>query len=122
MAPDSTLLFVYNADSDLFSTVSDYMHKIISPETYTCSLCKLTHTNIGMRNEWASYLKGLPFFKEFLHKDEFIRKYNSMISSFPTIYLKYNTELELLASSKEINGCSTLDDLKKLLEAKLALV
>jgi hypothetical protein len=53
------LVFVYNADSGVFNTLSDIAHKIFSPETYACNLCALTHTNFGMRGEWKRLLKRL---------------------------------------------------------------
>jgi hypothetical protein len=37
-----SLVFVYNADSGVFNTLSDIAHKIFSPETYACNLCALT--------------------------------------------------------------------------------
>ena len=37
------LLFVYNADTGLFNTVADAAHKILSPSTYSCNLCKVTY-------------------------------------------------------------------------------
>ena len=49
-----TLIFVYNANAGLFNMMSDYAHKIISPETYECNLCALTYGNLGMKQKWKS--------------------------------------------------------------------
>jgi len=46
----SKLIFVYNADSGLLNAMKDWAHKIVSPETYPCSLCALTYNNLGMRH------------------------------------------------------------------------
>ncbi|WP_337866838.1 hypothetical protein [Ignavibacterium sp.] len=35
--------FVYNAKGNVASSIFDLAHKIISPETYQCNLCKITH-------------------------------------------------------------------------------
>ena len=68
-----TLLFVYNADGTFFASVTDYVHKIISPKTYQCKLCKLTYGNAGMKKEWQTFLETLPYKKQFQHRDEFLR-------------------------------------------------
>jgi hypothetical protein len=37
------LLFVYNADSGLFNSIAEAAHKIVSPQTYRCDLCRITY-------------------------------------------------------------------------------
>ncbi len=37
------LIFVYNADSGKLNVLFDVGHKIVSPGTYKCDLCTLTH-------------------------------------------------------------------------------
>ena len=39
----STLLFVYNAKSGIANVLVDISHKLLSPETYSCNLCVITH-------------------------------------------------------------------------------
>jgi rSAM/selenodomain-associated transferase 1 len=116
------IIFVYNAYSDLFNTAAAYMHKIFSPKTYACSLCHLTHDNFGMKKEWRSFIEHLHVEKEFLHKNQFIRKYGHAQNSFPAVYYCINNELQLLISSEELNSTFALDDLKNLLRLKLATV
>jgi len=53
----SKLIFVYNADSGLLNAMKDWAHKIVSPETYPCSLCALTYDNLGMRRPWREFIK-----------------------------------------------------------------
>jgi len=69
------LLFVYNADGGLLSGLKDAFHKILSPATYPCSLCAVTHGATSMRPEWKAFIKTLPVAVEFLHRDEFVRGY-----------------------------------------------
>lgn len=69
------LIFVYNADGGVFNLLSDVAHKILSPETYSCNLCSITHTNFGMKKEWKQYLESLGNLLEFLHADEFRTEY-----------------------------------------------
>jgi len=40
-----TIVFIYNAHSDIWNKYIDFAHKIISPSTYACDLCSLTHGN-----------------------------------------------------------------------------
>ena len=68
-----TLLFVYNADTGLFSVMTDYAHKILSPKTYPCNLCAITYGNMGMNKQWKEYINNLTIPIEFLHRDEFLK-------------------------------------------------
>jgi hypothetical protein len=120
MRNNCTLIFVYNEQSDVFSTVTGYIHKMMSPETYHCNLCKITHHNFGMKKEWVSFIEKLPFQFEFLNKDRFIQKYRNFGIKFPVIFLKEDTRLCLIASAAEIDAQSSTDDLKKLLLLKLS--
>jgi hypothetical protein len=63
------LLFVYNAKSDLFSTVTDFAHKILSQRSYQCQLCALTYGNFSIKQEWKSFIESLPMKTFFLHKE-----------------------------------------------------
>lgn len=65
------LLFVYNADSGLYNTLADIGHKLISPGTYQCQLCSLTHGYLRERDAWRDFLEGLPATCEFLRRDQF---------------------------------------------------
>ncbi len=121
MRNNCTIIFVYNEVGNAFSIVSGYVHKMISSKTYHCNLCKITHHNFGMRNEWKSFINKLPFKFGFLNKDQFGEKYKNFITSFPVILVKKNNELHLLASSNEIDACTSTGDLKKLLLSKLSL-
>ena len=52
----SRLLFVYNADSGLFNTLTDIAHKMLSPKTYTCNLCAITHGLFSEKEEWKEFI------------------------------------------------------------------
>ena len=55
---NQTLIFVYNANSSVFSQITDYVHKITSPQTYQCNLFKLTYDNLGMKKEWKTFIQS----------------------------------------------------------------
>jgi hypothetical protein len=113
------LVFVYNADSGIFNTVSDIAHKIFSPETYSCSLCALTYGNFSIRAEWKEFLESLDADLEFLHRDELDEKYSVVGITLPVIMLKRDGRLEEWITAAEISGCTNVDDLKCLISGRL---
>lgn len=115
-----TLVFVYNADSGLFNTLSDVAHKILSPETYACNLCALTHTAFGMRREWREFLESLDARLEFLHADELRSRYGMEGLALPAILRKRGARLEELIDAAAINSCRTLDELKRAITGRLS--
>src|SRR3546814_7322004 len=50
------LIMVYNADGDKVSVLLNMAHKIVSPSTYECSLCSITHGAFTMRARWKEFL------------------------------------------------------------------
>ena len=113
------LVFVYNANSGVFNALSDIAHKLISPETYACNLCALTHSNLGMRREWKEFVEGLGRPLEFLHADELRRKYGVEGAALPAVFEESDGELKVWVGREEINACRTADELKRLIEGKL---
>jgi hypothetical protein len=112
---DFQLIFVYNADSGLFNTVSDIAHKIFSPQTYSCGLCALTHSYFSMRDEWKAFIESLGVDCQFMHRDEFITEYNDQDYQWPTILIKSHDQLNVCLESADINKCKDLDELKILI-------
>ena len=116
----ATLVFAYNADSGLFNTVSDIAHKILSPRTYSCQLCALTHGYFSVREEWVGFLQTLQAECEFLHRDELQSKYQLTDQELPAIYVRGKTGgLEVFADRKAIEACNDLASLKQMLQEKL---
>lgn len=113
------LLFVYNADSGLFNTVTDIAHKILSPRTYHCNLCALTHGHFKVREDWVLFLGTLDADCEFLHRDEFHSTYGPTDIALPVIFRKIPEELLPLVDAETLRGCASLDELKRLLVARL---
>lgn len=113
------LIFVYNADSGLFNSLTDFAHKIISPSTYACGLCALTYDNFTMKKDWKLFLEQLPVEVVFTYRNEWQKEHPEW-TGFPAVFCKGNT-IELLASSEEINGCPSLAELEELIQYKLAL-
>ncbi|MCY4438269.1 MAG: hypothetical protein OXE05_13160 [Chloroflexi bacterium] len=70
MDVERRIVFVYNADSGHLAQLKDYVHKIVSPETYPCSLCQITYGNLGMKRAWRRFVQELPHPAVFAHRDE----------------------------------------------------
>jgi hypothetical protein len=115
-----SLLFVYNADSGLFNTLTDIAHKLISPSTYSCNLCALTHTPLGMKKEWRAFLTEIPAPLEFLHADELRLRHGDQGVPLPAVFQKEGDRLTLWLSAAEINCCKTLPELQSLIRSKIA--
>jgi hypothetical protein len=118
VAHETKLVFVYNANSGLFNTLSDVAHKIFSPATYACNLCALTHTPFGMRREWQDFITSLNTPVEFLHADEFKAKYQAAGVALPAVFQKEDGQLKVWLDSNAINSCQTLAELKQLLASR----
>lgn len=120
MAMTRNIIFVYNADSGIFNTLTDIAHKVFAPESYSCNLCAITYGNFAMRSEWKEFLEGLDARFEFLHRDELAERYGMKGVELPAIFRKHGEALEPWISAGEINACTDIDDLKSLITGKLS--
>jgi hypothetical protein len=116
---ERTLLFVYNADTGLFSVVTDYAHKILSPKTYPCNLCAITYGNMGMNKKWKEFIAHLTVPIEFLHRDEFLKHYELEDTQLPAAFIKRGESISRLITHSEINECSSVEDLMNLVTQKI---
>ncbi len=114
-----TLVFVYNADSGLVNTLLDIGHKIVSPQTYACNLCAITHSTFSMRDDWKHFVAGLGVPVEFLHRDELATRYDLREVPLPAILRRTDGTPEQWITREEINHCRSLEDLERLITTKL---
>lgn len=120
MHEKALLIFVYNADSGLFNTLSDIAHKIFAPDTYACNLCKLTYGALHMREDWKEFIAGLERPMEFLHRDELEARYGMRDLELPAVLLKNDGEPGILIDAASLTACQDLAALKALLSKALA--
>lgn len=114
------IIFVYNADSGLFNTLTDIGHKIFSPETYNCPLCDLTHGYFSMRKEWGTFLEELDHDLEFLHRDEFIKNYPDLSHTLlPVIFIQTDHIMTILLDNIALQQCKDIEQLKINIREKL---
>ena len=119
MSDDKKLVFIYNADSGLMNSVRDYFKKKRSPETYECNLCMQTFGSFSMKKDWKSYIKDLDIDTDFLHKDEFEKKYDVKNAKYPSTYLQNGSSMKIFISVDEMNKVKSLDEMKELVSKKL---
>jgi hypothetical protein len=122
MDKNSGLVFVYNADRGLFNMMEDISHKVLSPSTYPCNLCALTHGAFSMRKEWRDFLAKIKPPLTFLHRDEF-RKEFKLEDDLPAIYIKdlRTDNLRPFINAPTLKALTGLEDLKQMISDKLTL-
>lgn len=111
--PNNMLIFVYNADSGFFNTLSDIAHKITSPDTYQCKLCSLTHGYFTIKGQWQEFLDHTNTQCEFLHRDEFIQQYANTDEPLPAVFMQTGQGLQVVINKQQLE---TLEDVKQLIE------
>lgn len=114
------LIFVYKADSGILNALKDWAHKIVSPETYPCSLCALTYDNLGMRRPWREFIRKLGYEVEFLHRDELAEQYGIRDINPPATFILQNGKPKLWIKFDAMDACETLDELQLLVTQRLA--
>ncbi|MFW9828898.1 MAG: hypothetical protein ACFFEY_15015 [Candidatus Thorarchaeota archaeon] len=116
---EKKLVFVYNADSGVINIVKDFWKKIVKPSSYECNLCMQTFGMFSMKKDWKSFIANLDIDTEFLHRDEFEKKYKIKDATYPSAYLYYNKTLKLLISDDEMNAVKNLDEMEVLVLSKV---
>ncbi len=119
MSSEKSLIFIYNANSGIISSVKDLWHKILRPSTYDCNLCMQTFGTISMKKDWKKFINNLNIDVEFLHKNDFKKKYKITDAKYPSAYVKKNVSLELLITKNEMNNVKSLDEMEALVSSKL---
>ncbi len=113
------IIFVYNANSGLINTVLDIRHKIISPETYNCNLCNITYGILKEKEEWKAFRESSNHELEFLHKDEFEKKYKQ-VREYPIILTSNkNNEFHELINKDELKKMKSAEELIDKLQSSI---
>ncbi len=113
-----TLVFVYNGDSGIFSAVGHALHKVLSPSTYPCSLCGLIYGPLSVRPEWTRGIAALGVPAQFLHRDEL--EPGPQPAALPAVFLDEGGARRLLIGKPEIDACTSVNELLKLVTRRVA--
>lgn len=104
------LIFIYNANLGYVNSTFDALHKVISPQTYKCSLCSLTHGAFAEKKEWSNFVKQSNHTFEFLHKDEFEERFQQKFS-YPCVLSKNDSAFDIILDVDAMNALFNLEDL-----------
>lgn len=108
------LVFVYNGDSGLVNGVMHYLHKRISPDTYPCELCGMVYDGMSMKQEWLRFVQSLGVETEFLHRDEYRKRYGKSSLAWPAVLLHDgNTLLKTVLGADDFQSIPCLDVLQQ---------
>ena len=98
------LFFIFNADSGLLSAIADSAKKLLSING--CTLCSLTHSLAGEKNEWKSCKESIGVGVEYLHRDELSPELRRTIGDdLPCVAAEAGGEIVVLLSSETIARC-----------------
>ncbi|WP_299214974.1 GTPase [uncultured Aquimarina sp.] len=117
-----TIIFIYNADANIWNKYLDFAHKIISPSTYSCDLCSLTHGNFSENKIWKEFREIVSYEFVFKYKDEFIEEFNEVEYQkfqYPIILEEKDSRLDVLMNANELNLMNSVEDLIGALRKKL---
>jgi len=111
MTAQAHLIFVYNADSGLYNTLADAAHKVLAPTSYSCNLCQVTYGWFTERRDWRAFIAGLDAECEFLHRDQFHRRFPNLDIPLPAVLQFADAEPRLCIDAARLNACRELGDL-----------
>ncbi|WP_101447523.1 GTPase [Aquimarina sp. MAR_2010_214] len=118
-----TLFFVYNAKSDIWNKYLDIFHKTMSPTTYSCDLCSLTHGNFSEKKVWKDFRENSDHEFVFMYKDEFLGTISSLERKnliFPIIFQKHGENIDLLFDSEKLSSLNSVEELIESLKKKIS--
>lgn len=106
------LIFVYNANSGKLNSILDVAHKVVSPSTYQCSLCSLTHGAIAEKAQWKAFKNNAKHTLTFYHKDEFEKKYQ-ITCDYPVILKanEFKQTMDVVFRAEQLNGFDSVEQL-----------
>lgn len=105
------LIFVYNANSGFINAMLHAGHKLISPSTYSCNLCTLTHNTFIEDPKWAHFKEASDINMMFYHLNEFEMQFPEKRFDYPVVLKEYKGELQVVMSAQEINEIKSVDEL-----------
>lgn len=95
-APIDALVIIYQADGGRWNALLDSAHKLLSPSTYACDLCALTHGLAGAHSAWRDFEARCPVPIEIHHRDDGLARFPHLTrADLPTILRRRGVEVEV---------------------------
>ena len=120
--PEGSLVFVWNADAGMLNAIRDSLHKWISPETYSCKLCALTHGFSSARRDWKDFLLNFERPAYFYYRDNV--EDTGILFNFPKTYPLvlelYKGQWLPLLNAEDFDEISSLEELIETLKTKIS--
>lgn len=116
-----TLIFVYNAFSGTHNAFLDSLFKLMNPNSLACNLCKITHGIFSEKPEWKKFRKESGIAMEFLHLDEFQKRYASKFGykfTFPIVLVENGNEVEVFITTEELENIKDPQELIDLIKKR----
>ena len=113
------LIFIYNAEKGPLNSFLDFIHKSLSPNTYSCNLCAVTHT-FKKRKKWSRFTENFQLKIEFLYKSD-LEKNNLLIfeKELPCCLIEKGNKQKLLINKNDMNTLRSEDELIELIKLKV---
>ncbi len=106
--------FIYNAKTGVVNSIIDVAHKLISPDTYECNLCKMTHDTFTENGKFKALKKKYNI--TLWHINEYEAKYKAE-KNYPLIIIRDKNEKEInRIKTDKINNLNKVDDIEFLLD------
>ncbi len=113
------MIFVYNANSGRVNALLDAGHKLLSPSTYPCSLCALTHNTFTENKIWNTFRNESDIDMMFYHKDEFESHFPNANIVYPIVLKLENKLLSTVLNNEALDKISNIEHLISRLKAIL---
>jgi hypothetical protein len=105
------LVIVYNAKAGMSAGIKDSLHKLLSPDTYPCSLCALTHGALRIDPVWKDFLARVPFDIRVYHRPDFRARYPDVTLDLPLVAREEGQALTVLIDRSELASISDVGTL-----------
>ncbi len=115
------LIFAYNATDNFWVKKIDVAHKIISPATYSCNLCKLTHGAFFEKELWANFKNTAVIDMEFLYKEAFFKRFPDFENTkLPVVLIESSSAPSFeFITANEFEGIASLPQLIQIIKQRL---
>ena len=111
------LIFCYNARKGVINGIIDFFHKSLSPETYSCNLCSITHTY--KKNErWKKFITNSKIKISFIYIDDLKgNKLKKFANEIPCCFIENDKKYKILIDKKTINNLKNENELISLIQS-----